>query len=58
MLQPLINDNKSKNDLDTLPELVRILKYLTSHTQKVFHEGYFQKLNDLNPGSYQSLLPI
>ncbi|KAF3902218.1 hypothetical protein ABW21_db0209163 [Orbilia brochopaga] len=34
---------------DVLPEMVGVFRYLTEHAQKVYHEGYFQKLNDMNP---------
>ncbi|KAF3203032.1 hypothetical protein TWF191_002817 [Orbilia oligospora] len=34
---------------DILPEMVGVFKYLGEHAQKVYHEGYFQKLNDMNP---------
>ncbi|KAK6359976.1 hypothetical protein TWF696_001097 [Orbilia brochopaga] len=37
------------SDGDVLPEMVGVFRYLTEHTQKVYHEGYFQKLNDTNP---------
>ncbi|EPS39431.1 hypothetical protein H072_6768 [Dactylellina haptotyla CBS 200.50] len=34
---------------DILPEMVGVFRYLSEHAQKVYHEGYFQKLNDMNP---------
>ena len=33
-------------DEDTPPELSPIFSYLNIHTNKVYHEGYFLKLND------------
>ncbi|KAF3102984.1 hypothetical protein TWF102_009939 [Orbilia oligospora] len=36
-------------EADILPEMVGVFKYLGEHAQKVYHEGYFQKLNDMNP---------
>ncbi|RPB10150.1 hypothetical protein P167DRAFT_547474 [Morchella conica CCBAS932] len=34
---------------DTLPELQPIFTFLNSHSKKLYTEGYFLKLNDLNP---------
>lgn len=31
---------------DTSPELSPIFSFLNIHTNKVYHEGYFLKLND------------
>ncbi|PWY95647.1 hypothetical protein BO94DRAFT_600249 [Aspergillus sclerotioniger CBS 115572] len=33
---------------DTLPELQPIFGYLNTHANKLYHEGYFLKLNDLD----------
>ncbi|KAK8225910.1 hypothetical protein IWZ00DRAFT_117729 [Phyllosticta capitalensis] len=33
---------------DTLPELQRIFQYLNSHSNKLYQEGYFLKLHDLD----------
>lgn len=33
---------------DTLPELQPIFSYLNAHANKVYQEGYFLKLNDLD----------
>ena len=33
---------------DTLPELQRIFMFLNSHSNKLYQEGYFLKLHDLD----------
>lgn len=33
---------------DTIPELQPIFSYLNSHSNKLYHEGYFLKLDDQN----------
>ena len=33
---------------DTLPELQRIFMFLNSHSNKLYQEGYFLKLDDQN----------
>lgn len=33
---------------DTLPELQPIFQYLNSHSNKLYQEGYFLKLHDLD----------
>lgn len=33
---------------DTLPELQPIFTFLNSHANKLYQEGYFLKLNDLD----------
>ncbi len=33
---------------DTLPELQRIFTHLNSHSNKLYQEGYFLKLHDLD----------
>lgn len=33
---------------DTLPELLPIFNFLNSHSNKLYQEGYFLKLNDLD----------
>jgi CCR4-NOT transcriptional complex subunit CAF120 len=35
---------------DTLPELLPIFTFLSSHANKLYQEGYFLKLNDLDIG--------
>jgi CCR4-NOT transcriptional complex subunit CAF120 len=35
---------------DTPPELSPIFSFLNIHTNKVYQEGYFLKLNDLDSG--------
>lgn len=35
---------------DTLPELLPIFTFLNSHANKLYQEGYFLKLNDLDIG--------
>src|SRR2546423_1523520 len=41
--QPLIETSR-----DTEPELIPIFQYLNSHASKLYQEGYFLKLNDLD----------
>lgn len=38
---------------DTIPELQPILTFLNSHANKLYHEGYFLKLNDLDNNGRQ-----
>lgn len=38
---------------DTLPELQRIFQYLNSHSNKLYQEGYFLKLHDLDGREYK-----
>lgn len=33
---------------DTLPELLPIFTFMNSHSNKMYQEGYFLKLNDLD----------
>jgi CCR4-NOT transcriptional complex subunit CAF120 len=33
---------------DTEPELIPIFQYLNSHSNKLYQEGYFLKLSDLD----------
>lgn len=33
---------------DTIPELAPIFTFLNSHSNKLYQEGYFLKLNDLD----------
>lgn len=33
---------------DTIPELQPVFSYLNSHSNKLYHEGYFLKLDDQN----------
>ena len=33
---------------DTIPELLPIFTFLNSHSNKLYQEGYFLKLNDLD----------
>lgn len=35
---------------ETPPELQPILSFLSNHSKKLYTEGYFLKLTDLNPG--------
>ena len=37
---------------DTLPELLPIFTFLNSHANKLYQEGYFLKLNDLDIGEF------
>lgn len=37
---------------DTLPELFPIFTFLNSHSNKLYQEGYFLKLNDLDSRMY------
>lgn len=37
---------------DTLPELLPIFTFLNSHSNKLYQEGYFLKLNDLDTRMY------
>ena len=45
---------------DTIPELQPIFSFLNSHSNKLYQEGYFLKLNDLdsrrNPPSFDSAI--
>jgi CCR4-NOT transcriptional complex subunit CAF120 len=41
---------------DTLPELLPIFTFLNSHSNKLYQEGYFLKLNDLDTRMYQTHL--
>ena len=45
---------------DTIPELQPIFSFLNSHSNKLYQEGYFLKLNDLdsrrNHPSYESVI--
>lgn len=38
---------------DTPPELSPIFSFLNIHTNKVYHEGYFLKLNDQDSRMFQ-----
>lgn len=38
---------------DTIPELQPIFTFLNSHSNKLYTEGYFLKLNDLDPSMYR-----
>lgn len=40
---------------DTIPELLPVFSYLNSHSNKLYHEGYFLKLDDQN--SRKSSIP-
>ena len=37
---------------DTIPELLPIFTLLNSHSNKLYQEGYFLKLNDLDVREY------
>ena len=39
---------------DTEPELLPIFQYLNSHANKLYQEGYFLKLNDLDTSKFLS----
>ncbi|KAH0552941.1 hypothetical protein GP486_006861 [Trichoglossum hirsutum] len=39
---------------DTLPELQPIFTFLNSHSNKLYHEGYLFKLNDIDPSGKPS----
>jgi hypothetical protein len=41
---------------DTLPELQPIFTFLNSHSNKLYQEGYFLKLDDQNTRKYQLVL--
>jgi CCR4-NOT transcriptional complex subunit CAF120 len=35
---------------DTMPELAPVFNFLNAHSNKLYQEGYFLKLNDLDIG--------
>ena len=37
---------------DTIPELQPIFTFLNSHSNKLYQEGYFLKLNDLDSSGF------
>lgn len=37
---------------DVIPELAPIFSFLNSHSNKLYQEGYFLKLNDLDTRGY------
>lgn len=41
---------------DTIPELLPIFTFLNSHSNKLYQEGYFLKLNDLDSRTISSSL--
>lgn len=41
---------------DTLPELQPIFTFLNSHANKLYQEGYFLKLHDLDSSRYTQML--
>lgn len=43
---------------DTIPELLPIFTFLNSHSNKLYQEGYFLKLNDLDTRKCQDLTYI
>jgi CCR4-NOT transcriptional complex subunit CAF120 len=47
--QPLMETSR-----DTEPELIPIFQYLNSHANKLYQEGYFLKLNDLDTSESSS----
>ncbi|KAF3904273.1 hypothetical protein AA313_de0206336 [Arthrobotrys entomopaga] len=55
VINPFMMSNGTANvgaaaaEADILPEMVGVFRYLNEHAQKVYFEGYFQKLNDMNP---------
>ncbi len=40
---------------DTIPELAPIFTFLNSHSNKLYQEGYFLKLNDLDTRKFERL---
>lgn len=40
---------------DTIPELAPIFTFLNSHSNKLYQEGYFLKLNDLDSRKLRQL---
>lgn len=42
---------------DTPAELQRIFSYMNSHANKLYLEGYFLKLNDLDTSRFPSPVP-
>jgi CCR4-NOT transcriptional complex subunit CAF120 len=49
---PLMETNK-----DTPPELLPIFTFLNSHANKLYQEGYFLRLNDLDIGEPSLKMP-
>ena len=49
---PLMETNK-----DTLPELLPIFTFLNSHANKLYQEGYFLRLNDLDISELSFKMP-
>ena len=43
---------------DTIPELLPIFTYLNSHSNKLYQEGYFLKLNDLDAREIHSFMHV
>ena len=43
---------------DTIPELQPIFSFLNSHQNKLYHEGYFLKLDDQNTRTWPPPLPL
>jgi CCR4-NOT transcriptional complex subunit CAF120 len=41
---------------DTIPELAPIYTLLNSHSNKLYQEGYFLKLNDLDTRKYRLIV--
>lgn len=42
---------------DTIPELQPIFTFLNSHSNKLYQEGYFLKLDDQNTRMFQPASP-
>ena len=43
---------------DTIPELLPIFTFLNSHSNKLYQEGYFLKLNDLDSRQSSPIRPV
>lgn len=43
---------------DTIPELQPVFSFLNSHSNKLYQEGYFLKLDDQNTRTYYALPPL
>ena len=43
---------------DTIPELSPIFGFLNSHSNKLYQEGYFLKLNDLDTGGFDETMML
>lgn len=41
---------------DTIPELQPVFSFLNSHSNKLYQEGYFLKLDDQNTRTFSSFI--